>query len=98
MTLARCPIVQGPGVHNHLTTFETYTILESKFLIKQNDDGSKELVLKKYDTISIFLGICRSFKNVGNEEGLLQVIISGVAHDMNDISVTPLVTNEMDQI
>ena len=34
MTLARCPIVQGPGVHNHLTTFETYTILESKFFIK----------------------------------------------------------------
>ena len=57
MTLAKCPAGQGPGLHNHLATFETFTVLEGEFLIKWNDDGSEELILKKHDTISIPSGV-----------------------------------------
>ena len=53
ITLAKCPVGQGPGLHNHLATFETFTVLEGEFLNKWNDDGSEELVLRKHDTISI---------------------------------------------
>ena len=31
MTLAKCPPGQGPGLHNHVNTFETFTVLEGKF-------------------------------------------------------------------
>ena len=98
ITIANCPPGQGPGLHNHLATFETFTVLEGEFLISWNDDGSEELTLKQYDTISIPPGVCRSFTNVGKTEGLLQVIISGGVHDMNDISFTPEATLEMDNI
>jgi hypothetical protein len=30
-------------------------------------------------------GVCRAFRNVGDEEGILQVIITGGVHDMSDI-------------
>ena len=33
MTLAKCPVGQGPGLHNHLATFETFTVLEESFLL-----------------------------------------------------------------
>lgn len=98
ITIANCPPGQGPGLHNHLATFETFTVLEGEFLISWNDDGSEELKLKQYDTISIPPGVCRSFTNVGKTEGLLQVIISGGVHDMNDISFTPEAKLEMDNI
>ena len=98
ITLAKCPVGQGPGLHNHLSTFETFTVLEGEFLIKWNDDGSEELKIQKYDTISIPPGVCRSFTNVGKEEGLLQVIISGGVHDMNDIAFTPYAAKEMNDI
>jgi mannose-6-phosphate isomerase-like protein (cupin superfamily) len=98
ITLAKCPVGQGPGLHNHLSTFETFTVLEGEFLIKWNDDGSEELKIQKYDTISIPPGVCRSFTNVGKEEGLLQVIISGGVHDMNDIAFTPYAEKEMNDI
>lgn len=98
MTLAKCPVGQGPGLHNHLATFETFTVFEGEFLIKWNDDGSEELILKKNDTISIPPGVCRSFTNIGKEEGLLQVIISGGVHDMNDISFTPIAASQMEKI
>ena len=87
MTLAKCPVGQGLGLHKHLATFETFTVLEGEFLIKWNDDGSEELVLKKHDTISIPPGVCRSFTNIAKEEGLL-----------NDILFIPYAANQMDQI
>ncbi len=98
MTLAKCPVVQVPGLHNHLATFETFTTLEGEFLIKWNDDGSEKLILNKHDTISIPLGFCRSFTNIGKEEGLLQDIISGGVHVVNDISFTPLAASQMGKI
>jgi hypothetical protein len=29
--------------------------------------------------------VCRAFRNVGTEEGILQVLITGGMHDMTDI-------------
>ena len=77
MTLAKCPVGQGPGLHNHLATFETFTVLEGEFLIKWNDDGSEELILKKHDTISP-PGVCRSFTNIGKEEGFYRLLFQEV--------------------
>ena len=39
-----------------------------------------------------------SFKNISNEEGLLQVIISGGVHDMNDIAFTKVAKDQMEKI
>ena len=33
-------------------------------------------------------GVCRGFTNISDEDGILQVIISGGVHDMNDIDFT----------
>ena len=40
MTLAKCPPGQGPGLHNHVNTVETFTVLEGRFDVCWNDDGS----------------------------------------------------------
>ena len=98
MTIAKCPPNQGPSLHNHQATFETFTVLKGKFLIAWNDDGSEEIILNELDTISIPPGVCRSFKNISNEEGLLQVIISGGVHDMNDIAFTKVAKDQMEKI
>jgi quercetin dioxygenase-like cupin family protein len=86
MTLAVCPPGQGPGLHAHRETYETFTVLKGEFEVRWNDDGSEGAVLRLFDTISIPPGVCRSFRNVGSEEGILQVIITGGVHDMNDIA------------
>lgn len=98
MTIAKCPPGQGPGLHNHQATFETFTVLKGEFLISWNDDGSEELIIKKFDTISIPPGVCRSFKNISTQDGLLQVIISGGIHDMSDIAFTRDAKNKMEKI
>jgi quercetin dioxygenase-like cupin family protein len=89
MTLAVCPPGQGPGLHNHVQTYETFTVLKGRFEITWNTDGSGRTVLEQFDTISIPPGVCRAFRNIGAEEGILQVLITGGVHDMNDIAFTP---------
>ena len=88
MTLAVCPPGQGPGLHNHVQTYETFTVLKGRFEVSWNDDGSARAVLEQFDTISVPPGVCRTFRNVGGEEGVLQVIITGGVHDMKDIAFT----------
>ena len=72
MTLAVCPPGQGPGLHNHVKTYETFTVLKGRFEVRWNEDGSERAVLEQFDTISLPPGICRAFRNIGGEEGILQ--------------------------
>jgi quercetin dioxygenase-like cupin family protein len=85
MTLAVCPPGQGPGLHAHRQTYETFTVLQGRFEVTWNDDGSEREVLELFDTVSFPPGVCRAFRNIGEDEGILQVIITGGAHDMKDI-------------
>jgi len=85
MTLAVCPPGQGPGLHAHRQTYETFTVLKGRFEVTWNDDGSGREVLELFDTVSFPPGVCRAFRNIGDAEGILQVIITGGVHDMNDI-------------
>ena len=88
MTLAVCPPGQGPGLHNHVQTYETFTVLKGRFEITWGERGEERVVLEALDTISIPPGICRAFRNIGEEEGILQVLITGGVHDMADIAFT----------
>ena len=51
MTHAKCPPGQGPGLHNHINTYETFTVLDGQFEISWNDDGSDTIILEKFDSL-----------------------------------------------
>jgi len=98
MTLAVCPPGQGPGLHSHRQTYETFTVMKGRFEVTWNDDGSGRAVLELYDTISFPPGVCRSFRNIGDGEGMLQVIITGGVHDMSDIDFSAQAREEIEAV
>jgi quercetin dioxygenase-like cupin family protein len=98
MTLAVCPPGQGPGLHSHRETYETFTVLQGEFEVRWNDDGGEREVLRQFDTISFPPGVCRAFRNIGAQEGILQVIITGGVHDMNDIAFTQGARREIEAV
>lgn len=85
MTLAVCPPGTGPSLHAHQQTFETFTVLRGRFEFTWNDEGDCRAELECFDTISIPPGVCRGFRNISDEDGMVQVLITGGVHDMNDI-------------
>jgi len=95
ITLAVCPPGQGPTLHAHRQTFETFTVMQGAFEFALGDKGEHKVVLKRFDTISVPPAICRAFRNVSDEEGILQVIITGGVHDMNDIDIVPEAAKEL---
>ena len=98
LTLAVCPPGQGPGLHSHRRTYETFTVMKGRFEVRWNDDGSGRAVLELYDTVSFPPGVCRAFRNIGDEEGILQVIITGGVHDMTDIDFSESAKRDIDAV
>jgi quercetin dioxygenase-like cupin family protein len=98
MTLAVCPPGQGPELHSHVSTFETFTVLRGRFEVRWNDDGGERIVLEEFDTISVPPGVCRAFRNIGDAEGVLQVLITGGVHDMTDIDFARQIADKLERI
>ncbi len=98
MTLAVCPPGQGPSLHAHQKTYETFTVLKGRFEVTWNDDGGGRVELGTFDTISVPPKVNRAFRNIGSEEGILQVLITGGVHDMTDIDISPQVAERLDAI
>ena len=95
MTHAVCPPGTGPSLHAHRNTFETFTVLRGKFEVYWNDDGRENIELDEFDTLSVPPGVCRGFRNTGDADGVLQVIISGGVHDANDIDYPETTAQEL---
>ena len=96
MNISVCPPGQGPGLHAHHKTFETFFVLEGKFEFSVNDDGSEKVVLNKWDTLSVPPGVCRGFRNIDSKDGTLMTVITGGVHDRNDISLPPSIGAAID--
>lgn len=95
ITYAVCPPGQGPSLHAHDKTFETFTVCRGQFEIRWGDRAEHAVILEELDTISVPPKVCRSFRNVGDVEGVLQVIITGGVHDRYDIDFSPLAADAM---
>lgn len=89
MNISVCPPGQGPGLHAHHKTFETFFVLDGKFEFSVNDDGGEKVILNKWDTLSVPPGVCRGFRNIDDRDSTLMTVITGGVHDRNDISLPP---------
>lgn len=98
ITYAVCPPGQGPSLHAHKLTYETFTVLRGRFEFAWGDNGEHTLVLEELDVLSVPPEVCRAFRNIGTEEGILQVVITGGVHDMQDIDMSPAVGHKIKEI
>jgi uncharacterized RmlC-like cupin family protein len=88
--IARCPPGDKPALHTHFKTHETFLCLQGRFRIRWGDDGEFDTVIEQFDTIAVPPGVCRDFRNIGDTEALLLVLITGSGDDdFNDIAVAP---------
>jgi quercetin dioxygenase-like cupin family protein len=96
MNISVCPPGQGPGLHAHHKTFETFFVLEGSFEFYVNDDAGEKVVLNKWDTLSVPPGVCRGFRNIADTDSTLMTVITGGVHDRNDISLPPSMGKAID--
>lgn len=76
---------------------EVFILLQGKFAILYGDRGEHSIELDPFDTISVPVGLIRTFKNIGNVNGLLMVICDGPGEILGKLSVTREIADNLRQ-
>jgi len=79
----------GPGLHVHWKTTETFMALSGRWMIRWGDEGQEHIVLDPFDMISVPPRVTRQFINVSDQDAHLLVIIQGRKEDFNDVGRLP---------
>jgi uncharacterized RmlC-like cupin family protein len=79
----------GPGLHVHWKTTETFMALSGRWMIRWGDEGQEHIVLDPFDMISMPPRVTRQFINVSDQDAHLLVIIQGRKEDFNDVGRLP---------
>ena len=95
MFISVMPPGQGPCLHAHKKTYETFTVLEGTLEFSLNDDGGEKIVLDKWDTFSCTPGVNRGFRNVGTGDAVLLTVITGGINDRDDIGLPPAIAKQI---
>jgi uncharacterized RmlC-like cupin family protein len=87
--IATCPPGQGPGLHVHYNTHESFMALTGRWEIQWGDHGEETTILDQFDLIAMPPGVTRRFVNLADEDAHLMVIIQGERDKFDDVDRVP---------
>ena len=88
--MVTCPPGNGPGLHVHWKTHETFMALTGKWEIQWGDEGQEKIVIEPYDLIAVPPQVTRTFKNISDADAHLLVVIQGKAEEFDDVGRAPI--------
>jgi quercetin dioxygenase-like cupin family protein len=91
-----CPPGQGPSLHRHSETFETFIVLEGEFEFSWGIEGDHSATLGKYDVVSFPPGVFRALRATGSADATTLVIING--NNQEDITAAPKVGKRLEEM
>lgn len=94
VNIVECPPGNGPMLHAHMDTRESFICLKGKFEVRWGDRAEHATTLEPFDMIAVPPGTGRQFKNIDENNSLLLVIIQG-DEALNDIYYAPSVAKEI---
>ena len=83
--MALCAAGDGPGLHVHWKTHETFIALSGKWRIDWGDEGEEHIILEPFDMIAVPPKVTRKFTNISDQDAHLLVLIQGKKEDFNDV-------------
>lgn len=96
--IVTCPPGQGPGLHVHYHTHETFMCLTGRWELQWGDKGEEATVLEHLDLIAMPPGVTRRFVNVSDDDAQLLVIVQGERDKFDDIDRVPETAEKIAQI
>ena len=84
-----CPPGNGPGLHVHWRTHESFMALTGKWEIIWGDKGEEKTIIEPFDTIAVPPQVTRTFRNISDADAHLLVIIQGKKGEFDDVGRVP---------
>ncbi|MBS28337.1 MAG: hypothetical protein CL566_05335 [Alphaproteobacteria bacterium] len=98
LAIAECPPGDGPGLHNHEITIESFLCLQGRFEITWGDDGEHSMELGPLDFVSVPPAVSRAFRNISDETARLLAVIELADPTSNDrVAYAPSVADEVER-
>lgn len=90
------PANDGPALHAHMTTYETFMPLTGRYRFDYGREGKHSTVINPFEMISVPPGVIRRFTNIEDYDTRMMVIIQGEDENaLNDIIMPPSVGAEI---
>ncbi len=83
--IVTCPPGNGPGLHVHYKTHETFMALTGRWEVQWGDKGEETTMLEPFDLIAVPPAVTRRFVNRSDADAHLLVIIQGQAEEFDDV-------------
>ena len=94
MSYLEVPPGSSAMLHAH-DAAEIFIPISGRFAIIYGDDGEHQVDLEPLDTISVPIGVMRTFKNIGNVNGVLMVLYDGVGDVLDKIFIHQRLANDL---
>ena len=97
MNISVLPPNQGPCLHAHNATFETFIVLDGRITFHIGEPGEEEhLTLGRWDSFSCPPEVYRGFTNASDaDQAVLLTVINGDPNARDDVGVPPAVTERL---
>lgn len=83
--IATCPPGNGPGLHVHFKTHETFMALTGRWECHWGDHEEEVTVLEPFDLLACPPAVARRFINISDADAHLLVIVQGERDEFDDI-------------
>jgi quercetin dioxygenase-like cupin family protein len=95
MFISIMPPGQGPCLHSHNDTYETFMVLEGSIEYHIGDPVAHRITLNKWDVFSCPPRVYRGFRNVGAGNAVQLTVITGVEEGRDDVSMPDSVAQQV---
>ena len=95
MFISIMPPGQGPCLHSHNSTFETFIVLEGTIEYFVGEPIEHRVTLNKWDTFSCPPRVYRGFRNVGDGDAVQLTVITGIGDARDDVSMPNSIAEEV---
>ncbi len=95
MFISILPPGQGPCLHSHNDTYETFIVLEGRIEYDIGEPVAHRITLDKWDAFSCPPNVYRGFHNVGATDAVQLTVITGVSDGRDDVSMPDSVARQV---
>ena len=95
MFISIMPPGQGPCLHSHNDTYETFMVLDGRIEYRIGDPVEHTITLDKWDVFSCPPNVYRGFSNVGTTDAVQLTVITGISEGRDDVSMPDSVAREV---
>ena len=97
MFVSIMPPGQGPCLHSHNATFETFMVLEGTIEYHIGEPIAHVITLDKWDVLSCPPNVYRGFNNVGQTDAVQLTVITGTGESRDDVSMPDSIAQQVEK-